>query len=284
MAGLAQFIQAAGQYAFLRNALLAGVLASLACGLVGTYVVVRRITYIAGAIAHCVLGGIGVAIYMRRALGWTGVEPLAGALVAALLAAGLIGVVSLRFKQREDTVIGATWAIGMAVGVLFISRSPGYSQDLMSYLFGNILMVGGRDLWLLALLDAVVLAVGLAFYKQFVAVCFDEQFARTRGLAVDFYYLLLLALTAVTVVLLVTIVGVVLVIALLTLPVAVAGRLARNLWQMMLLGAVLSALFTTGGLAISYGPDLPAGATIVVLAAGVYLLSDAASALVRRGR
>ncbi|MCX5653607.1 MAG: metal ABC transporter permease [Planctomycetota bacterium] len=278
---MSEFLDAAANYAFVQYALLAGVLASIACGIVGTYVVVRRITYIAGGISHCVLGGIGAALYFQRVHGWTWLSPLYGAIAAALAAAMIIGIVSLRAKQREDTVIGALWAIGMAVGVLFIAKTPGYSQDLMSYLFGNILMVSQQDLWLIAALDALVVALGLVFYNQFLAVCFDEEFARVRGMRVEFFYLLLLGLTALTVVLLVTVVGIVLVIALLTLPVAVAGHFARRLWQMMALAAVFSMLFTTAGLAISYQPDLPAGATVIVLAGAVYLVVVIGARLLR---
>jgi zinc transport system permease protein len=274
-----EFLDAAANYAFVQYALLAGVLASIACGIVGTYVVVRRITYIAGGISHCVLGGIGAALYFQRVHGWEWLSPLYGAIAAALAAAMIIGLVSLRAKQREDTVIGALWAIGMAVGVLFIAKTPGYSQDLMSYLFGNILMVSRQDLWLIAALDALVVVLGLVFYNQFLAVCFDEEFARVRGMRVEFYYLLLLGLT---VVLLVTVVGIVLVIALLTLPVAVAGYFARRLWQMMALAALFSMLFTTAGLAISYGPDMPAGATVIVLAGAVYLVVVLGARLLRR--
>ena len=266
----------------MQHALLAGLLAAVACGIVGTYVVVRRITYIAGGIAHCVLGGIGAALYLQRVCGWTFIRPLHGAVVAALLAAMIIGLVSLRAKQREDTVIGALWAVGMAAGVLFIARTPGYSQDLMSYLFGNILMVTAGDLWLIAILDVLVVAVALLFYNQFQAICFDEEFARVRGIPVEFYYLLLLALIALTVVLLVSVVGIVMVIALLTLPVAVAGYFARRLWQMMVLAIGFSILFTTAGLAVSYKPDLPAGATVIILAGAVYLLVTIASRLLRR--
>jgi len=278
---VSEFLDAAAHYAFVQYALLAGVLAGVACGIVGTYVVVRRITYLAGGISHCVLGGIGAALYFQRVHGWHWLTPLLGAIIAALAAAMIIGLVSLRAKQREDTVIGALWAVGMAVGVLFIARTPGYSQDLMSYLFGNILMVSPGDLWLMAALDALVVVLGLVFYNQFLAVCFDEEFARVRGMRVEFYYLLLLGLTALTVVLLVTVVGIILVIALLTLPVAVAGHFARRLWQMMALATVFSILFTTVGLAISYKPDLPAGATIIVLAGGVYLVVVVLSRLVR---
>ncbi|MFH0809971.1 MAG: metal ABC transporter permease [Pseudomonadota bacterium] len=266
------FLTAVRAYPFLQYALLTGLLASVACGIVGTYVVARRITFIADAIAHCVLGGLGAARYLQVVYGWEGLHPLYGAVVAALLAALTIGLVSLRAQQREDTVIGAIWAVGMAVGVLFISATPGYDIDLMGYLFGNILMVSGQDLRLILVLDAVVAVLGFLFHNRFLAVCFDEEFARLRGVRVEFYFLLLLCLTALTVVLLVTVVGIVLVIALLTLPVAIAGHLARTMWQTMLLAMGLSMVFTTTGLALSYGPDLPAGATIVVLAGAGYLL------------
>ena len=288
---MSEFIEALQTAQFVQYALAAGVLSSIACGVVGTYVVTRRITYLAGGIAHCVLGGMGAAMYCRKALGWSLVDPiwgrewvapLSGAVVAALLAAAVIGVVSLRFKQREDTVISALWAAGMAVGVLFIAKTPGYQQDLMSYLFGNILMVTRSDLTLIVALDGLVVLISLLFYKQFLAVCFDEEFARTRGIHVELYYLLLLGLTALTVVLLVSVVGIVMVIALLTLPVAVAGQFAKRLWQMMLLAALLSMVLTTAGLAISYERDLPSGATIIVLAAGLYLVVLIAKSILRR--
>lgn len=265
---------------FLRYALLIGVLASVACGVVGSYVVVRRITYIAGGIAHCVFGGLGVALYLERVhhwqvflpwAGWQPLHPLHGAIVAALLAALIVGWVSLKARQREDTIISALWAIGMAVGVLFAYLTPAYGQDLMSYLFGNILLVSGEDVWLIAGLDLVVVLIALAAYRQFLAVCFDEEFARLRGLNVEFYYILLLCLIALTVVLLISVVGIILVIALFTLPAAVAGQFTKRLWSMMILATLLSAAITTGGLAISYPLGLQTGATIVLLAGAVYL-------------
>lgn len=279
--------------AFLQLALLTGLLVSVACGIVGTYVVTRRITYIAGGIAHCVLGGMGAARYLAVEQGWRiyhpwhgwePLHPLYGAIVAALAAAIIIGLVSLKAKQREDTVIGALWAIGMAVGVLFISQTSGYNADLMSYLFGNILLVSRSDLWLIVGLDIVVVGLAALFYRQFLAVCFDEEFARLRGLPVEAFYLLLLCLTALTVVLLVTVVGIVLVIALLTLPVAIAGHFSRRLWQMMLLSMVLTVLFTTFGLAISYAPNLPAGATTILLAGAAYLLVVSGARVARARR
>lgn len=281
MAGL---LDALSTNPFLRNALLTALLSSLACGIVGSYVVTRRITYIAGGIAHCVLGGLGAAYYLRVVHGVTWLEPLHGAIVAALAAAAIIGGVSLRARQREDTVISALWAIGMAAGLLFIAATPGYGQDLMSYLFGSISMVSARDLWLILALDAGVVATSLLFYNKLQAVCFDEEFARLRGIRVEVYYLLLLCLTALTVVLLVSVVGIVLVIALLTLPAAVAGHFSKTLRQMMLLATLSSAVFTTAGIAISYQPDLPSGAVIIVLAGAAYLLVAVWKAIPRRRR
>lgn len=281
---MAEFIQALGEHVFLQHALVAGLLASVASGIIGTYVVVRRISYVAGGIAHSLLAGLGAARYVQVAHGWTWCDPLLGAVVAALVAAGVIAFVGVRARQREDTVIGAVWAIGMAIGVLFMHLTPGYNQDLLAYLFGNILMVSGRDLWLIAALDVGLLLVVGLFFHQLQAVCFDEELARIRGVAVDGLYLLLLVLTALTVVLLVSVVGLVLVIALLTLPAATAGQLTRSLGAMMAVATLISAAVTTAGLAASFGPNLPAGATTIALAGVVYFLVAAGRRLVERRR
>ena len=266
------FLNDLKELAFLQYSLAAGLLSSIACGVVGSFVVVRRITYIASGIAHCVLGGMGVARYCNVALGWTWLTPLVGAVISAVGAAFIIGIVSLKAREREDTVISALWAVGMAVGILFISQTPGYNEDVMSYLFGNILMVTKQDLYLIATLDVIVLVLTGLFYNQLVAVCFDEEFARLRGLWVEFYYILLLVLTAVTVVLLVSVVGIVLMLALLTLPVAIASHFTKSLWRMMILSSTLCATFTASGLVLSYEPDLPAGALTIVLAGVAYLI------------
>ncbi len=269
---MAAFIVDLMRYPFLQYALLTGILAGVACGVIGTYVVTKRISYIAGSIAHTVLGGLGAARYCQVVLGWGWFHPFYGAVLAALISAAVIGLVSIRARQREDTVIGSLWAIGMAAGILFIYKTPGYNDDLMSYLFGSILMVSPRDLWMIACLDGIVLIFCVLFYNQFLALCFDEEFARLRGINVEVYYLLLLCLTATTVVLLVTVVGIVMVIALLTLPAAIAGEFTKKLWQMMVLAGCLTVQFTTTGLAVSYGPDLPAGATTIIIAGIAYLL------------
>jgi zinc transport system permease protein len=260
------FLQTLLTQRFLQNALLAALFASFGCGIVGTYVVVKRIGYMAGGIAHTVLGGMGVAYFL-------GSDPLPGAMVAAVLSALLIGWVSLRWKQQEDVIIGALWAVGMAVGILFIARTPGYNVDLMSYLFGNILMVSRADLIVMAVLDAVVFGLVVLCYKQFLAVCFDEEFARIRGVNVAAFYLLLLCLVAVTVVSLIQVVGLILVIALFTLPAATARQFVRSVAGMMIWACVLGAAFGITGLAVSYQTNLPSGATIILLAGLAYLVS-----------
>jgi zinc transport system permease protein len=272
---MSAFVEALAGHAFLQHALAAGVLASIACGIVGSYVVVKRIGYLAGGIAHTVLGGMGIAYFLGR-------SPIGGALLAALLAAAIIGWVSLRLRQHEDTIIGALWAVGMALGIVFISRTPGYNADLMSYLFGSILMVPRGDLLLMAVLDGVIVVLVLLFRKVFLAVCFDEEFARLRGVAVDLFYLALLWMVALTVVILIQVVGLIMVIALLTLPAAIAGQYARSLAAMMLAATLLGVVFAGTGLALSYQADLPAGATIVLVAGTVYLLSAAGRGLYLR--
>lgn len=277
-----EFLTELGRQAFLKYALAAGLLASLACGAIGPFVAARRITYIAGGISHSILAGLGAALWLQRARGLTWFDPLYGATLAALLSAAVIAWAGLKGSQREDTVIGSIWAVGMAVGVMFIAATPGYNQDLMGYLFGNILMVSPGQLKLLAVLDLAVLGSVVLFYNRFLAVCFDEEFARTRGIKTGVYYVMLLMLTALTVVALVSVVGIVMAIALVTLPTAVASTFTRVLWRQAVLAALLGAVFTTGGLALSYGPDLPAGATIVCLAGATYLITAWGSSLKRK--
>jgi zinc transport system permease protein len=269
------FFQALMQFGFLQKALLGGVLASIGCGIIGSYVVVKRIGFMAGGISHAVLGGMGAALFF-------GFSPLGGALVAALVAALLIGWISLSLKEREDTLISALWAVGMAVGIIFISKTPGYSVNLMSYLFGNILMVPQQDIWLMAGIDVVVLATVWLFYRQFLAVSFDEEFARLRGVPVTLFYLLLLCMVAVTVVLLIQVVGLILVIALLTLPAAIAAQYFNSLGKMMLAASVLGMIFTIVGLVVSYGADLPSGASIILVAGLAYLISTMFSQTLQR--
>ena len=263
---MTEFLDALMQHAFLRHALIGGLLASLGCGVIGSYVVVRRIGFLAGGIAHSVLGGMGAALYF-------GFDPIIAAFVTAIVAALIIGLVTLHGREKEDTLIAALWAAGMAIGIIFLSLTPGYNTELMSYLFGNILMVSRRELWLMGMMDVVILGLVGLFYKQFRAVSFDEEFARLRGVPVTLFYLLLLVLVALTVVLLIQVVGLILVIALLTIPAAIAGHYMRTLAGMMVVGALLGMLFSSGGLLLAWQPDLPPGPVIILLAAVSYIVS-----------
>ena len=253
-------------YDFMRNAFLAGLLVSLACGVVGTYVVVKRIVFISGGIAHTAYGGIGLGYYL-------GISPMLGATLFTTLSALGMGMASHRARQREDTVIGIMWAVGMAVGIIFVALSPGYTADLMSYLFGSILTVPGTDLWLMAGLDLIIIIVVVLYIEDFKAVAFDEEFAQVVGLATERLNLLLLFLVALTVVVLIRAVGIILVIALLSIPAAIAGQFTRNLGQMMGWSTLLGIIFTSTGLFLSYLYNLPSGATIILVAAVGYLLS-----------
>ena len=255
-------------------ALAAAILASIACGIVGTYVTVRRITYIAGAIAHCTLGGMGAAWYLHTELGLHFITPLTGAVFSALVAALIIAYLQARSNMRQDTILSAVWAIGMAIGLIFISKTSGYNEDLMSYLFGDILMVSPLDLLLISVLDLVLILVTILFHQQLDAIAFDEEFARLSGLPVDLYNTIFLCTVALTVVLLVQLVGIILIVALLALPAATAGRMTSRLPTMIMAAILLCVFSTVGGLTISYAPDLPAGATIILTAASIYLATD----------
>jgi zinc transport system permease protein len=263
---VSEFVSAISDYRFMQLALMACLLASIGCGVIGSYVVVKRIGFLAGGIAHSVLAGMGAAYFLGGA-------PVTGAVIAALTAAVLVGWVNLKWKQDEDVLIAALWSMGMATGIIFISRTPGYAPDLMSYLFGNILLVTANDLILMAILDLIILVLVAVFYKQLLATVFDEEFARLRGVNVELFYILLLCIIALTVVLLMRIVGLILVIALLILPAAAAGQVSRSLLQMMWLAVLLSVGITVAGLALSYGPNLPSGSTMVLVAGATYLLS-----------
>lgn len=259
-----EFFSALGEYEFLQNALLAGLLASIGCGVIGTLVVVKRITFIAGGIAHSVLAGMGAAIFY-------GFSPLAGALIAAIVAAILIGSIHHFWRTQEDTLIGAIWAIGMAIGILFISQTPGYQNSMLDYLFGNILMVSDQNLLFMVILDGLLLLLFGAFHRQFLAVIFDNEHAQLRGIPTFLFYQLLLIMIAVTVVLLIQIVGLILVLALLTLPAASAALMVNSLGKMIIIATLLGMLESSAGLMLSYGPDLPTGPVIILMAGTVYL-------------
>ncbi|RLC94991.1 MAG: metal ABC transporter permease [Chloroflexi bacterium] len=262
------------QYDFMRNAVAAGVLAAVACGIIGVYVVVKRVVFISGGIAHASFGGVGLGYLV-------GLSPILGAALFSLASALGMGLVTRRTRLPEDTAIGIMWAIGMAMGIIFIGLAPGYVPDLFSYLFGNILTVPFSDLVLMIALDAVIVVTVVLLYKEFLALSFDEEFGAVVGVPVERLYLLLLCLIALTVVVLIRVVGIILVIALLTIPAAVARQLTHDMKKMMVLATVLGALFAFFGLWLSYEFDVASGATIILLGGAAMLASFGFSGLRR---
>ena len=255
------------QLEFIRNAITAGLLVSLVCGVIGTLVVVNRIVFLAGGIAHAAYGGIGLAFFM----GW---PYLAGTLGFSLCSAGVMAAVTLKAKHRADAMVGIIWAVGMAVGVILLDLTPGYNADLMSYLFGSILAAPASDLWQMGLMAILVIAVVAYYYHDFLAMSYDDEFARLRGVPVTFLYCLLLGMIAVTVVMIIRVVGLILVIALLTIPPFIAEKFTGSLKTMMAVSSVLSGLFTLIGLWLSYLLNLTSGATIILVAAGGFLIAS----------
>ncbi len=261
-------------YTFVQRMFLAGILASIACGIIGTYVVVKRIVFISGGIAHTTFGGIGFAYYLQY-IGVLLIDPLIGALLFALSAALILALPPIKKRIREDSTIGILWVVGMALGVLFlnlIDRNTILVQDPISILFGNVLLINSSDLGLMGgLCIGIILLVGL-LYKDLQILTFDEEFARISGIFVDLLYLLLLVLIALTTVVLIKVVGVVLVIAMLTIPAAIANLFSKNLKKMMSLAILTSILTTLLGMIISLLSNIPPGATIVLLMAAVFIV------------
>ena len=259
-------------FEFMRNALLAGILVSIACGIIGTLVVVNRIVFISGGIAHAAYGGIGIAFY-------TGIPPSLGAALFSFVVSMIMGVASLKNKQRVDAIIGVMWAVGMALGILLIDLTPGYNVDLMSYLFGSILTVAASDIWFMISLDVVVLLVVLIFYKEFLAMSYDEEFSFVVGIPVKALYFVLLGMIALSVVMIIQVVGLILVIALLSIPPYIAEKYTTSLGKMMILSSLLGALFSITGLWFSYHYNLTSGATIIMVAGLAFLISLASDFL-----
>lgn len=254
------------QYGFMQNAFIAAVLVSVACGMVGTYVVVKKIVSISGAISHSAFGGIGLGYLI-------GINPIVAAIPFSILSAVSIGLINERVKISEDTAIGILWSVGMALGVIFISLSPGYVPDLFSYLFGNILTVPYFDLILMLILDLIILFTVLLFHKEFLAISFDEEFSKVIGVPSESMYILLLCLVALSVVVLIKVVGVILVIALLSIPAAISKQFTYKIKNIMFLSIILGIILTFTGLWLSFVFNLASGATIVVILGLTFLIS-----------
>ena len=251
-------------YDFMRNALAAGLLASIACGVVGTLVVLNRKVFIAAGIAHAAYGGVGLGYFLR-------VNPVWTAVAFSVAAALGMGAVERATRQRSDTLIGVMWALGMAVGVILIDLTEGYKADLMSFLFGSILTVPAGDLALMAGLDVLILLGVTLFHKELLAVSFDESFAVVQNVPVERLYYGMVCMIAVTVVMLMRVVGLIMLIALLTMPAAIGVLFARDLRRVMAVAAGLGMVFTTAGLWLSYRFDLTSGAAIILVATAAYL-------------
>lgn len=264
------------QYEFMRNALAAGLLASIICGVMGTLVVVNRIVFLSGGIAHAAYGGIGLSFFC----GW---PYMVGTIGFSLTAAMIMAAVSIQAKHRADTIIGVIWAVGMSIGIILLDLTPGYNVDLMSYLFGSILTVPGSDLMHMFLVGVVIIAVVSYFYNDFLAMSYDEEFARIRGVPVKPLYFLLIGMLAVATVMIIQVVGLILVIALLTIPPFIAEKYSKSLFEMIVWSSGLSILFTVTGLWLSYTFNLTSGASIILVAGAGFCVSIIIEQLLPRG-
>jgi zinc transport system permease protein len=253
-------------FEFMRHALVAGLLASIICGIMGTLVVANRIVFLSGGIAHAAYGGIGLAFFM----GW---PYLVGTIGFSLAAALVMAAVTLRARHLADTIIGVIWAVGMATGIILLDLTPGYNVDLMSYLFGSILTVPAADLWIMLGTGIGVTGFVAVFYQDLLTLSYDEEFARIRGVPVSALYFALIGLLAVSIVMVIQVVGLILVIALLTIPPFIVERYAQSLFQMMVGASILGAVFTVAGLWLSYAFDLTSGASIIMVAGAAFFFA-----------
>lgn len=259
-------------YEFMQHALIAGIIVSLVSGIIGSLIVVNRMVFLAGGIAHAAYGGIGIAVF-------TGIPIFLGTSLFALAAALFMAFVTLNQRERTDTFIGLIWAVGMAIGIILVDLTPGYNVDLISYLFGSIMAVESGDLYFMSALFAVTLFVVFFWYRDILAVSYDSEYASLSGVNVKFFYTLILVLSALTVVIAIKVVGLILVIALLTIPIYIAQNITSSLYAMMLCSGLIASLFTVTGLFLSYSFNLTSGASIILVAAAGLLLFMFASKL-----
>ena len=265
------------KYNFLQNAIMAAILASIACGVIGVYIMEKKLVMMSGGIAHTAFGGIGLGYFLK-------VEPIFTALGVSVIAALAVAALKRKAMTDSDLLIGMFWSLGMALGVVFIAMTPGYPPDIASVLFGNILAVSRSDLRLILGLDILVLATVYAFFQAFKAYIFDEEFASVAGVPVRALEYLMYVLVAVTVVVMIRVVGIILVIALLTAPPAIAKQFTYDMKKIMALSVLLGIGFCFAGLWVSYTVRLASGASIVMVAVGAYaLVSLVRFGLRRRG-
>ncbi len=253
------------QYTFFQHALLGSLLASIACGLVGTYIVTRRLVFISGGLTHASFGGIGLGLY-------TGISPILSAALFAVLSAFGVEWLSKRKDMREDSAIAVFWTLGMALGIMFTFLSPGFAPDLSAYLFGNILTITASDIALLGVLS-VVLAVFFGLYlRPIVSIAFDREFARSQGLPVEFFEYALMLFIALTIVACLRMVGIVLVISLLTIPQMTANLFSHCFHRIIWLSIGIGYLSCLGGLLLSFYLNVPSGASIIFFSILIYAI------------
>lgn len=251
------------QYTFFQHALLGSLFASIACGIIGTYIVTRRLVFISGGITHASFGGIGIGLY-------AGIPPVVTAAVFSVLSAFGVQWLSKRNDMREDSAIAVFWTFGMAVGIIFSFLAPGFTPDLSSYLFGNILTITDGDIWLLAALSvALALFFGL-FFRPILAIAFDREFARSQRMPVAIFEYLLMMFIALTIVACLRMVGIVLAISLLTLPQMTANLFTYSFKQIIWLSILVGYASCIGGLFLSYSLQVPSGASIIFVSILLY--------------
>ncbi len=254
------------EYKFIVNSLLAGILASVSCGIIGTYIVTRRMVFLSGGITHSSFGGIGIGYYL-------GFNPIIFAAIFGVFSALGIEFISKRSNIREDSVIGILWSFGMAVGIMFVFLTPGYAPNLMSYLFGSILTVSNLDIYLMFGLSIVLILVFAFFYRTIVFISYDQEFARTHKIAVSLINYLLIGLVALTIVLNIKVVGIILVISLLTIPQSIANLFTKNFRNIIIVSIVIGLIGAFLGLIISYKINIPSGASIIFSLVMIFLIA-----------
>ncbi len=245
-------------YTFIQNALIAGVLISIITGIVGSLIVVNKMVFLSGGIAHSAYGGIGLSIYF-------GLPMLLSTSIFSVLISILIASLTYQKRENLDTIIGLTWAIGMSFGILLVDLTPGYNSDMMSYLFGSILAVNNNDILFMSILLGFIIFVLIFFYRDILAVSYDSEYAKLRGIKTKTFYTLILILSALSIVIAIKIVGLILVIALLTIPIYIAQKFSNTLFNTMIISGILSMIFTISGLVVSYIYDLSSGPSIILV-------------------
>ena len=253
------------QYQFFTNAFLAALLTSLACGIIGTYIVTKRIVFISGGITHASFGGIGIGYF-------AGISPIMGAAIFSVLSALGIEYFSRKGDIREDSMIAILWSFGMAIGIIFIFITPGYAPNLMSYLFGNILTVTFSDIILLLAINFCILLFFILLFNPILYIAFDESYAKTRNLPVRTIKYLLISLIALTIVFSIKVMGIILIISLLTIPQTTANIFLKNYKEIMILSVLIGFVGSSAGIIISYYINIPSGASIIFCLVIIFML------------